>query len=240
MVNAKDRIISLFRSRARDHAVEEAPPNPTDYILEDCIGARFGMIYRSASLNVTKRDVTLQALVHNAAGDLVMKCRCHKRNTARNFRADRVRQLIHLGTGEIFADPEVFLAGLMGEDPVSTTLRRALPGIQVLAFLAWCDGEFHNRERAIIKEYARGFVKGPPGPTRSATTARIMEFVSVCAPDTRTFYTALDRFAAGSNKDLKALAATVCRVVDADGRLAPEEFSWLLEVEDTLGALSSE
>lgn len=214
--------------------------NSTDYTLEKCVGMDFSLKYENVKGEKTKRIMTLNTVEKSDAGDWSMKGHCHKRNAERTFRADRIHELTHMGTGEIFADAQVFLAGLVGASPVSKTLRAAMPSLQVLAFLAWCDGDFHKRERAVIEEWAARFVKDKPEADRVEAHADLAKFMAAPFEDTQAFYTAIDRFEKGDIEDLKALISTVRHIVDADDRLANEEFSWLLEMENTLGALSSE
>lgn len=107
--------------------------------------------YRSSDGHESARTVTLRS-VWTTRGVLYVSGVCHLRNALRTFRVDRISELVCMATGEVAADPAVWLkdhAQFEGEVPKAQT-SRALAAcrdeLAVLAFIANADGYFDPDE----------------------------------------------------------------------------------------------
>lgn len=241
-----DTVVGLFKRRGEG---QEAPPpdmppgfqvhisgndaeEPFEgHTVADCIGAAYGLAYTDAAGDESRRRITLKSIAEGN-GYYYMNAHCHERQAHRQFRSDRVMELVHLDTGEFIEDVDDFLAGLLDQDKTGAAIDRLRPGVQVLIFMALCDGNLHNMERNVIVEY----VCDAAG--EGADRTRVRNYVRAVYPETETFFKALDKIAKWDIHQLHQLVSAIRELVDADGILDPEEVNWLIEIEAVLGRLN--
>ncbi|MFC3693089.1 hypothetical protein [Chenggangzhangella methanolivorans] len=149
---------------------------------------------------------------------------CTLRFEPRLFRADRMVELIDLGTGEIIADAVTFFEGFglsRKDDPMRATLRRAKDGLAVLAAIAASDGVVHDEIESMLRFVDRvaeldGVMLG------DADFARIGVALTALRPSAGHAAHAYDRLAADPAV-LRLLGPAIEDLVAADDRLSFEE-----------------
>lgn len=115
--------------------------------------------YLDSKKNLSSRRVSIKKVETNDKGIKHLKCYCHERKAFRSFRADRVQSICDIGTGEIIEDKERIQKSLehieffCSQFSVSDTFRKEYPAINILCFLAKCDGNVHASEIAVLKKY---------------------------------------------------------------------------------------
>ena len=240
-----DQVLGLFRKAAIG---KEMPPPEikTDFevVVEfeidddfddddepalECIGRSFGISYIDSKGHESRRRITVRSLIPQES-DLLIRAYCHERSAARSFKASRIREIVDLETGEVVDDAAEFFAKYLSVDPTYEALRTCGPGLQVLTFLARCDGEFHDLEKAAIVEYVVDKANSPVDPQA------IESHVNGLHPDTISFDRGLELAAERGEKEVRDIVKWMKRVVEADGIIADEEFEWLMEAEEVLAA----
>ncbi len=220
-------------------AEEDAPIRPAaapSFDLDGISGIACQIVYRDSKGRSSERRVSCQRL-DLAASVLYLHAYCHERGAYRQFRADRVVMVVDLGSGEIF-DPGILFFERFSPDreqEVGTSWglppkRKAtlLAGLNVLAFLARCDGRLHELEMEEIETFAARYwlrAELPGDPPMDV----ISERVASLRPDVETFYVSLDRTL--SDRVMSGiLARSAQAVIEADGFIHEKENYWGGEV----------
>lgn len=162
---------------------------------------------------------------------------CHAARGYRQFRCDRVTMVFDASTGEELGDGSYF-------DRFEVTSRRertstwgltpsrkatVVAGLNVLAFMARCDGHWHRLEnepieRFICSMWLRKEWRGePPLPEILAHAQRL-------SPDVETFFKALRHYASSTTSTM-ILRRAISDLIDADGAVRAQEISWGAEVD---------
>lgn len=190
--------------------------------------------YVDAAGSESERRITVRALV--GVPPTLVQAFCHERGACRSFRLDRIREAICTETGEVLAGGAILDviqgAGFSGMDRV---LRRA---VNVLVFLMRCDGHAHPAEWIAVDDALSRF-----GVRFDASEGQIemaMSLARKIAPDADDFLIGMRSFASSQDAPQigRWLGRSVADVIDADGWHAPEEISWLVEVQDFLRHMS--
>jgi len=160
---------------------------------------------------------------------------CHERQAPRTFVVDRIEELVCCETGETFeAAPHFELLRQIGaltvEDKVLTDVAR------ILVFLARCDGEYHPFERAALEDHFSRYCVRFNGTDAMAEAA--IRGSGKLAPDGADLLKAIRRIAnaPGDGKVARFVLECGADVIDADGRHAPEEVRWAVELSSALKA----
>lgn len=168
---------------------------------------------------------------------------CHQAKGYRQFRCDRIEAVIDALTGEVLGDGDYFQrfapASVRERAPDwgLSHSRRALltAGLNILAFIARCDGHWHPLEseaieRFIISMWLRKEWEGdPPIDTILAHAERL-------SPDARSVMTALKYFV-NSQGSRAILRAAISDLIAADGRICADETEWVIEIDTHLDDL---
>ena len=126
-----------------DEGVRTSPPsNP--------IGQALLLHYVNAKQEVSRRRVTVRKITQGG-GAFYLNAYCHERKAPRNFRVDRIVELIDVATGEVLtgAEAEELLQRLpfqperSNHEPTRELLRDERSALQVLVFLARADDHLH-------------------------------------------------------------------------------------------------
>ncbi|WP_294302753.1 hypothetical protein [uncultured Sphingomonas sp.] len=165
---------------------------------------------------------------------------CHTANGYRQFRTDRITAVSDAHTGEVLGDGSYFdrfeprsvrrSAPTWGLPPARKALLVA--GLNVLAFMARCDGRWHPLEiapleRFIYSLWLRKEWDGDP------PVGEIMAHAQRLAPDTETFFKALNYYAR-SKSSTAILKNAVADVIVADGEICGDEHEWVSELNSYL------
>lgn len=193
-----------------------------------------------------RRRITLKTLQRGPNAPLV-RAICHERNALRCFRADRIDGFIE-DDGEVLT-PATFFQTYVGIDladwqpdqskeerSLVTTLRNRLrPALTVLAAAARSDGRFCLDEMDVIERYIESdmlaFAESNPDRQVSLDIAeQIGAILPRLNPERASVLKALERVFDYSTERYRRFAATLERVIMADGVLHDEEVSFVGEI----------
>lgn len=165
-------------------------------------------------------------------GNPIVGAICSKSHRYKQFRCDRILEVTDATTGESLGDGrffEQFVVGAIREkvDTWNTTSRRKaliVAGLNVLCFIARCDGVWHYLEEQVIEDFVcclwmRKEWEGEP------PLDRIMAHARRLAPDGDVFRTSIRQYAHSSTSST-ILTRFVHRVIAADGVISIEEHVW--------------
>lgn len=219
-------------------AAQSAAVAPRD----DLSGTQVEIEYVDSRQQTSVRRVVCLRL--EARGGLsYLHTRCLERRAPRVFRVDRIASLIDPVTGEIHQPGGLWLAQFGADFVSDAPFRYGLSptqyadfnaGLTVLAFIARCDGRWHDLEGEAIEAFASAFW------IRSELTVpfdeqAILRHAARLGPDAESLLDALDRCAANP-----VLRKIICRhveaVVNADGQRHPKEIYWAAQVGEALTA----
>lgn len=156
----------------------------------------------------------------------------------RQFRCDRITTVSDvlsgetLGAGEYFRRFQIERTRDVADTWGLTRARHThlLAGLNVLAFMAHCDGEWHPVEAEMIEKFVcalwlRKEWDGDPPLDKIVAHARRL------APDASVFDAALRNFIRSSTSG-HLLRSYIAKVVAADGRITDEEHLWVTHFDD--------
>lgn len=157
---------------------------------------------------------------------------CELRGKYREFRLDRVVEIIDMRTGEVAEDPGSFLAPLLdlartakprkSRDATDGLLAESVNGLVVLLYFANSDGELHPGERAILWDYLEWQKDRCSLEGRVAKPA-IEALMRTMFPTSDQFAEALEALLLDAHVHAQRVLDLVRRVIDADGQLDAEE-----------------
>lgn len=217
-----------------------AETSPPDWVsaLEAITGFSCVIIYRNSQGVGSQRLVTCQR--QDAHGQVrYLWAYCHGRQAVRQFRLDRIAEVFDAQSGESLGGADAFFARF-----AINRVQKSAPGwglgvraraefialLNCLVFIAKCDRQFHNLEHAVIEDviaryWLRTEAQGEPD------IPAILGYIDRLAPDAETFFVSLER-CSGKSMLARLLKDSVIAVVDADGRLAPEEVYWGSKIDE--------
>lgn len=208
--------------------------------LEPIGGYSCILAYQSAKGAISQRQVSCTK-IERAAGVDYLRAFCHVRQANRTFRISRVVQIIDLHTGEVIDDPAAFFDRFQIDVATPTSLNWGMPPVRradmlaalnVLAFLARCDGRFHPAEREAIERFVcglwmRGEYDGDP-PINV-----ILDHADRLKPDAEIFYISLERVQ-GNPLIKKIMPRAIVDLIEADGVISREEHHYAQRVVEYL------
>ncbi|MGE5546244.1 MAG: WYL domain-containing protein [Solirubrobacterales bacterium] len=206
----------------------DLPPDDVGDVLE-VAGLALGIVYLNAAGKETRRRITVRSV--SSRGEVQqLYAYCHEREALRQFRVDRIKELLVLATGEVIEDPKAFFDGLSGRDPTAEALSGVRHALQILTFLARCDGHFHPAELSEIMEFV---IFSSPNPS-AVDEARVRTYVSALYPDKASYFRSLRAVRFSGADQMKRVVRAIKLVLDADGILDDAEFQWALEGQSEL------
>lgn len=166
---------------------------------------------------------------------------CELRRQTRSFNVSRIARAVDAGTGEIY-EPGSVLLDLFTVDRKSTgryrfglnprNFARFNAALNILAFVARCDGDWHILESAAIDDFVMACwlrLDFPGDLDLEAVSAH----VSRLAPDAEALWLSVNECA----KDPQLARLVIhylTKVIDADGVHHPREVWWALQIAETL------
>lgn len=168
---------------------------------------------------------------------------CYAREKIRNFRADRIVMIVDSETGEVHEPGITYLELFTPQAVTDAPFRYGLSpqgyadfnaALNVLLFMARCDGKFHPLEEDRIEDFAASYwLKAEI--TTAFDQAEIMRHARRLAPDAETFWVSLTRCKA--NPLLRSMIRRhVSAVIDADGAHHDKELFWGAQIDNFLSA----
>lgn len=162
---------------------------------------------------------------------------CHAAHGYRQFRCDRIQTVYDASTGEALGDGAFFERFSLDSqrDRASTwglpPSRKAtlIAGLNVLAFMARCDGRWHPLETEVIESFVcslwlrKEWDGEPPLDEIVAHAQRL-------SPDGGIFFHSLKHYAQSSTST-KLLCRAIGDLIEADGVICSSEAGWAAEVD---------
>ncbi|HEX8402255.1 MAG TPA: hypothetical protein VF628_11190 [Allosphingosinicella sp.] len=228
------------------------PPVPSGRLPEACSeqGPIFGsdrdqasgwcgyISYQNAKGERSERRITCHR-IEGFGGPEVVMAYCHESRRAKSFRIDRIIELIDYSTGEVCDPKERFeLLCLHGALPVHDKALVELA--KILVFMARCDGRYHPLEVAALEHAFGRYALRYGGSDKDLE--RVLVGCDSLAPDGRDLTRSLDKIAASAvGPQLARLVLDSSgAVIDADGRHAPEEVTWGIELSEALKTIAAQ
>lgn len=201
--------------------------------------------YRGSSGKLSERLITCRSFDVIGEHRLVSAV-CSSANAFRQFRCDRISTISDAFTGEALGDGtffDRFSINATRERPDNwglTPARKAflVAGLNVLTFMARCDGHWHFLEEGAIEDFTcdlwmrQGWEGQPP-------MDKILEHARRIAPDGGVFEAAIRHWARSASAS-RMLAHHVHRLIAADGVICDEEFEWSMRFDDSLADAKAE
>lgn len=211
--------------------VDGPEPEAKDIWPGKIAGLSLYIEYEDANGRRSERRITCRTLAERPAGRTLVAW-CHERNAPREFRIDRIAEVVDVVTGELLDANDVFGRYVANQSHLDRPDLDRI--VRILVFLARCDGRDHPSEWVAVEDAIAAYCIRYDGDDDlcSATlhTARRL------APTGLDFVAALRWFI--RRPDGPKLARLVLdhsrRLIDADGVLRPEEIRWGVEVENVL------
>lgn len=158
---------------------------------------------------------------------------CHVRRALRQFRIDRIKELYDLSTGEL-REAEPYLEALFRNGAVGRRDDVLCHLARTLVFMARCDGDYHPLEEEAI-EFALGrYLRNYGGDDDDLDD--IMGRCDELAPEGVNVLSSLGHVIRCPERRAisRLILDAVGSVIDADGRHAPEEVTWAVELSSLL------
>jgi hypothetical protein len=162
---------------------------------------------------------------------------CHSAGGYRQFRCDRIQTVFDASSGEELGDGGFFhrfeaqsrreRAPTWGLTPSQKAT--LIAGLNVLAFMARCDGRWHPLETPVIEKFVCSMWlrnEWPGDPPLDEIVAHSQRL----APDSETFFRALRHYAHCSTS-AKVLQRSIADLIAADGVICSAEMSWGSEID---------
>nr|WP_314469809.1 hypothetical protein [uncultured Sphingomonas sp.] len=216
----------------------EAPP-PADDTPQPIAGFICAIEYADADGAVTERVINCRRYEHFNDKPRVGAI-CGTSRKYKTFNCDRILQVSdvvtrqHLGDGTFFEQFVVGAYKVSKSDWNTTSQRKSLivAGLNVLCFMARCDGHWHDLEEQVIEDFVcslwmrKEWENEPPLPEIIAHARRL-------APDGEVFRAAIGQYG-HSSTSAAILSRFVQRVVAADGVICDDEHRWAAEFTELL------
>jgi len=171
---------------------------------------------------------------------------CSEAGGYRQFRCDRINSVSDIATGESMGNGAFFHRfHIERSREVADTwgLPRSrrdhlLAGLNVLAFMAHCDGRWHPLEEEATEQFVcalwmRKEWDGEP------PLDRILEHARRLAPDAAVFGAALRNFVRSTTSE-SLLRRYIARVIAADGTITAEEHKWAVHFDELIIQFAAE
>jgi len=229
------RNAAAARLRSRATIAEQDDPGTMIDAAEtaDAVPIQFHLLYEDDSGHRSQRFVTVRS-VERREQDAVLKCFCHLRRAPRSFATNRILEVYDVSTGEVHENASAFFLThpLLSSPakPEDHAVQECRDELIVLVVVAACDGLMHEDEedRLLVHIFDRS-------PDHFLDEQVVRRHLASIVPDEAAFRSALCRLSRRAPTALAPLLRTLRRLVDADGRLHPDEVSAVVEIEELLG-----
>ncbi|TXH09187.1 MAG: hypothetical protein E6R03_17140, partial [Hyphomicrobiaceae bacterium] len=242
-----ERIFSSIRS-----AAPPIPPLPTGAAVcfpeedsEDCLpqkipvsatkgdsGAFIHIRYTDSAGACSARRITVLGLDASSSGACLLRAWCHERRASRAFRLDRISEAHDPATGEVYETSEAirtFVEKISHVSPESETeraLKENKHALNILVYLARCDGTYHPDEEDVIAHYMADMCY-----ERDIDEDALLRHVRRLCPTADIFHASCA--ALMRSKDINRFLRYAIQLIEADGIIDDREFSAFHEIEDT-------
>jgi hypothetical protein len=229
---------AALRRAERKGRTLRVPGDPASLKLEACEATAppltYHLTYRDEAGRESQRIVTLRRLDPDRSG-LKLICWCHGAGAIRCFSLNGVIEVFDVVTGEVHDDAHAFFANhpllTAPENPVDYALQVCRHEVNVLVAIGAADGRFDPDEQdaVIIHVFDRM-------PELVMDEYLMRDRLCRFTPDVGAFQAAMVQMGQFRRGDPIALLRSVRKLVDADGKISPEEAIFAQEVQSLLGA----
>lgn len=216
-----------------------AAPPPADDAPQSIAGFLCIIEYVDAHGVVSERAINCRKYEH-FDGKPRLGAICGETRRYKLFKCDRIQTVTDAQTGECLGDGRFFEQFLVSaykasaHDWNTTSNNKSLivAGLNVLSFMARCDGKWHRLEEQAIEDFVcalwirKEWENEPP-------MAEIVAHARRLAPDGEVFRSAIVQYAHSSTA-AGVLTRFVNRVVAADGVICDKEHHWVAEYGELL------
>ena len=214
-------------------------PEPHDNVPQAISGFICIISYVDANGDASERAIACRRY-ELVSGAPIVGAICLQSKRYKQFRCDRILTVSDAITGEVLGNGsffDQFVVGAIREkaDTWNITSQRKsiiVAGLNVLSFMARCDGVWHPLEEQTIEDFVcslwiRKEWEGEPPIEKILAHARRL------APDGEVFCASLRPFA-HSNVSRSILTTFVHRVIAADGKICDAEHHWATQFAELL------
>lgn len=166
---------------------------------------------------------------------------CHAARGFRLFRSDRIDAVYDAETGHSLGGADFFSQFHAEAMPAASRpswglergrARLLIQGLQILAFMARCDGVWRPIEDVAVIEFVDALWSLKKWPNDPPLT-EILAYARRLSPVRDDFCSAIKTYG-HSDGSTAAIKRAVCRLIEADGVVTQEEFDWSIELEIAL------
>jgi hypothetical protein len=220
---------------------DDAPPT---WQAESITGRHALIIYSDSRNRETERQIVCRRIEeHNGQHHLMALCLL--RSQIRQFRLDRIRQFVDCSTGEIFEPGEDLLHHYAPAFASKSPFHYGLSprqfadfnaALNVLAFIARCDGVFDDVEADAIADFAVALWMRAEFDA-SLDLDQVTRHARSLNPDPESLWVSLDHCM--RNRVIASiLPQHIAAVIDADGVQHSQEIYWANEIAAVLASRS--
>jgi hypothetical protein len=204
---------------------------------DELVSTVIGIEYRDGEGELSSRRINIRGLSRRG-GDIHLSAWCYERQEFRQFRLSRVLRAIDLHTGEILDEPHevcgrfemmIAIEASTAEGRTHLAFRACQPGINVLLFLARCDG-IHPSEMDVMLRYIDFFSEAPG--VSETLVKRELERTQIMPS---LFDRSLNRLRFQGKEEMRRVARYCRQLIEADGALSDEEMRFAVDLDRTLG-----
>lgn len=183
-------------------------------VLISGISIPVGMKYEDSQGETTSRKIEVKKIYRSSDGIDYLSGFCYLRKAYRNFRTDRISEIVSLETGEIYRSPQAFIEqyGIFS----TPQLEKLQIFIHILSYLARADRNFDDCElniiSALVDDYAQGESK-----------ERILSYARSHKPTKKDYLAEVEKLRFFDRKDLSYLVIMAERLINADGKVTKKE-----------------
>lgn len=215
--------------------------SPGDEWQAETITGRSYVIEYTGSNGASSTRQILCRRLEKRAQLLYLHAFCYARDRLRCFRGDRIAAIIDPVTGEVHEPGLLLLNQFALESSSASPFRMGLAprqyadfnaALNVLAFMARCDGHWHDAEAERIEDFAISYwLRSDIEATLD--TDEVIRLAKRLAPDAETFWVSLNRCAENATMS-RLLRMHVGALIEADGILHEKEAFWGMKIDEHL------
>ncbi|PCI51940.1 MAG: hypothetical protein COB49_00620 [Alphaproteobacteria bacterium] len=252
-VNRKRFRIPQPATFAIQYDPDEKPENGVDgvgaRISKSLPGILVGIKYQDEYGDRSSRRITCKNIQKVGSDVYMFTAYCHEAEGPRNFRSDRMQEVVDLRTGEVFGTGLEFIRTLVADGMLPEEIHSVKPvgkhqryitthcgkAICVLVYMARCDGHFHEKELLVIGEFIKDIC---PQDEYDYDLLAILNHAAITYSDHSYFVESLEYLYKANyflNKIIQPkLLKYLSDLIYADGILAQEEVDGVLEAKDVV------
>lgn len=207
--------------------------------LSDTIGTALFITYKSSKGEISTRRISIKKTENDK-----IWAYCFEKQALRSFRLDRIIEAVDMATGEVLLENDGLLSELSApeiedsKDAKSATkkaLQKCRHGLNILVYLARCDGHFHSDEIDILSHYMMSECFETNFDSDYLETRFKRHY-----PDIDDFFDSIDILEKKDPRTIQIISRYAAQIVQADGIIVQQEATLLTELEQVSKILSQQ